>query len=127
MALLRPEHGARYVGDQHRDGTGSDVRTIRSRPRARGETSPKAAKRATTILTALWLRNCSDILVSSWAGNVAATRGQLLPPGFAQYPPSLIRVEDSCPITFANLVDQFQFAPDDDWNFVYDKYGALRS
>jgi hypothetical protein len=75
---------------------------------------------------ALWLRNCSDVLVSSWGGNGRPRlAGSSYPPGFAQYPPSLIRVEDSCPITFANLVDQFQFAPDDDWNFVYDKYGGV--
>ena len=60
------------------------------------------------------------IVVTSFGGNGRpVATGSSYPPGYAQRPPSLYRVEDSCDVVAANLVDQFQFAPDDDWNFLY--------
>lgn len=46
------------------------------------------------------------------------------PSGFTQRPSSIYRFEETAPLTVANLVDQFQFGPDDDWNFVWESYGG---
>jgi len=71
----------------------------------------------------LWIRNSSDILVSSHGGNMRAMKtGTPYPAGFTQRPSSIYRLEDSSSFTLANLVDQFQFAPDDDWNMVYEAF-----
>ena len=70
----------------------------------------------------LWLRNCSHVFVSSFGGNMRPpSTGTSYPSTLTQRPPSIYRFEDSCPVTVGNLVDQFQFAPDDDWNFVLER------
>jgi hypothetical protein len=63
-------------------------------------------------------------------------------PGFSQFAPSLYRIENSCPVRVTNCVDQvrhfslngaspflisdifaqFQFEPDNDWNFIYEDW-----
>lgn len=74
---------------------------------------------------ALWVRNCSEVNVFSFGGNARPRKtGDTYPPGFAQFPPSLYRLEDSCPLRITNCVDQFQFAPDNDWNFILERYGG---
>ena len=62
-------------------------------------------------------------VVSSHGGNMRAMKtGTPYPAGFTQRPSSVYRVENSSSFTLANLVDQFQFAPDDDWNMVYEAF-----
>ena len=46
--------------------------------------------------------------------------GKSYPSNFKQYPPSLYRIENTCPFTATNLVDQISFPKDNMWNFVYE-------
>ena len=55
----------------------------------------------------------------------AMSTGTRYPAGWAQYPSSIYRFEETSPITVANLVDQFQFGPDNDWNFVYERFAGV--
>lgn len=72
---------------------------------------------------ALWIRDCSHVNIYSFGGNAKPlATGSAYPAGFAQYPPSQYRIENSCPVRVTNCVDQFQFPPADDWNFVFEKY-----
>eukprot|EP00747_Dinoflagellata_sp_TGD_P010525 gnl/TRDRNA2_/TRDRNA2_119907_c2_seq1.p1 gnl/TRDRNA2_/TRDRNA2_119907_c2~~gnl/TRDRNA2_/TRDRNA2_119907_c2_seq1.p1 ORF type:complete len:564 (+),score=46.97 gnl/TRDRNA2_/TRDRNA2_119907_c2_seq1:1-1692(+) len=72
---------------------------------------------------AVWIRNSTNVSIYSHGGNARAmASGSHYPHGYTQYPPTLYRIEDSCPVRLTNLVDQFQFQPDDDWNFIYDNY-----
>ena len=73
----------------------------------------------------LWVRNSSHFLVSSFGGNMRAmATGKPYPAGFTRRPSSIYRFEASRPLVVANLVDQFQFAPDDDWNFLYERFAG---
>ena len=74
----------------------------------------------------LWVRNSSNVYISSFGGNMRAmSTGTRYPAGWAQYPSSIYRFEETSPITAANLVDQFQFGPDNDWNFVYERFAGV--
>jgi len=68
---------------------------------------------------ALWITNSTNVNVYSHGGNARPiATGGTYPPGFAAFPPSLYRLQGSCPVRLVNLVDQFQFKPDNDWNMV---------
>ena len=72
---------------------------------------------------ALWVRNCTNFNAFSYGGNLKPLpTGRSYPQGFAQYPTSLYRFENTCPMTVTNLVDQISFPKDNDWNFVYEWY-----
>ena len=80
------------------------------------------------VAVGLWVRNCTGVQLTSFGGNMRPmASGSAYPPGYAQRPPSILRVEDSRALLLANLVDQFQFAPDDDWNFVYERVGEAET
>jgi hypothetical protein len=70
----------------------------------------------------VWIKNSTGVHVYSHGGNARppATGGSY-PAGFAQYPPSLYRITNgSQDVLLTNLVDQFQFPPESEWNMVYD-------
>mmetsp|Transcript_45621 Transcript_45621/g.130178 ORF Transcript_45621/g.130178 Transcript_45621/m.130178 type:complete len:771 (-) Transcript_45621:99-2411(-) len=84
------------------------------------------AKRNPAVV--LWVRNCRDVNIFSYGGNARPpSTGSTYPAGFAQYPPSLYRIEDSCPVRVTNCVDQFQFEPDNNWNFVYERFAGTET
>ena len=55
---------------------------------------------------ALWIRNSSNVLLSGYGGNACpfANTSAYPKPGFAAYPPSLFRVEESVNVSLANLI-----------------------
>ena len=70
---------------------------------------------------ALWVRNSTNVHVYSYGGNaIPLWTGKTYPSNFKQYPPSLYRIENTCPFTATNLVDQIAFPKDDMWNFLYE-------
>ena len=62
----------------------------------------------------------------SHGGNARPPKtGSSYPAGFAQYPPSLYRITNvSRDVVLTNLVDQFQFPPESEWNMVYSDSGG---
>ena len=70
---------------------------------------------------AIWVRNSSNFNIYSYGGNAMPLwTGKSYPSNFKQYPPSLYRIENTCPFTATNLVDQISFPKDNMWNFVYE-------
>eukprot|EP00943_MAST-04B_sp_MAST-4B-sp1_P001700 g1700.t1 len=74
---------------------------------------------------ALWVRNSTNVHVYSYGGNAMPLwSGKSYPKNFKQYPPSLYRVENTCPFTATNLIDQISFPKDDMWNFLYERHAG---
>ena len=70
---------------------------------------------------AVIIANSSNVSIYSHGGNARARpTGSKYDEGFPQFAPSLYRIEDSCPVRLTNMVDQFQFQPDNNWNFILD-------
>ena len=70
---------------------------------------------------AIWVRNSSNFNIYSYGGNAMPLwTGKTYPSNFKQYPPSLYRIENTCPFTATNLVDRISFPKDNIWNFGYE-------
>ena len=74
---------------------------------------------------AVLIKNSTNVSVYSHGGNARARpTGASYDPGFPQFKPSLYRIEDSCPVRLTTMVDQFQFQPDSNWNWLLDVRGG---
>ena len=68
-----------------------------------------------------------DGVCARFGGNARPPKtGSNYPAGFAQYPPSLYSITNgSRGVLLTNLVDQFQFPPESEWNMVFDDASGL--
>ena len=118
------EHASSEANMEVRDAFNVDIYSFKSE----GEWSDLIAHGGRhSPCVCVWVRNSSRVHVYSHGGNARPPKtGSDYPAGFAQFPPSLYRVTNgSTDVILTNLVDQFQFPPESEWNMVFDDESGL--
>ena len=118
------EHASSEANMEVRDAFNVDIYSFKSE----GEWSDLIAHGGRhSPCVCVWVRNSSHVHVYSHGGNARPPKtGSDYPAGFAQYPPSLYRITNgSTDVILTNLVDQFQFPPESEWNMVFDDESGL--
>ena len=121
---LNLEHASSEANLEITNSHGVHIYGFKTEPSWQSIMSTKTnAPNLLSAAVAIWMRNTSDLSLFGTGGNgVAMLPNLTLPHGFAQFPPTLYRLQSSCPVKMYNVMDQFY------WNsnfiFVYNEFNG---